>query len=114
MTLMKIITKDGNDSNIDIQINSSEALLSFLKCIGNDENFRYDQLIISNTTGTSLASIWEQLENLIVENICEIEIFNKDGTRIFNNTSAIRNIRYASNFDDYGIAENIIFVFEKQ
>ena len=78
MTLMKITTQNENNPSIDIQIDSSEALLSFLKCIGNDENFRYDQLIISNTTGSSLASIWEQIKNLAVETISEIEIFNKD------------------------------------
>ena len=113
MTLMKITTQNENNPSIDIQIDSSEALLSFLKCIGNDENFRYDQLIISNTTGSSLASIWEQIKNLAVETISEIEIFNKNGIKVFNNTSSIRNIRYATNFDDYGIAETIIFIFEK-
>lgn len=113
MTLMKITTQNENNPSIDIQIDSSEALLSFLKCIGNDENFRYDQLIISNTTGSSLTQIWEQIKNLTVETISEIEIFNKDGIKVFNSTSSIRNIRYATNFDDYGIAETIIFIFEK-
>ena len=55
----------------------------------------------------------EQIKNLAVETISEIEIFNKDGIKVFNSTSSIRNIRYATNFDDYGIAETIIFIFEK-
>lgn len=111
MVLMKVIFQDENTPIAEIQIDTNKASVSFLTGLGS-ENAKYDQLMMSDNGGHSLSSIWEQLKDLDVNQMKKIEMFNND-IKIFESTSSIHSVNYTTDFDNHGVIEMIIFLFEK-
>ena len=84
--------------------------------VGLGETNEYNQLQLTNInrhTVESLLPIWEQFNNVKLEDVETVSVIGKNNKEIFNSEATPYNITYLTEFSENGIAETITFLFEK-